>query len=62
MLAAGTAVCITAVFYALMGLFGYLAFPRTAKSNILNSFGGADRVMQARRGRGRAASTATCKQ
>lgn len=40
------AVGITAVFYSIVGLFGYMAFPTTAKSNILNSFGATDHIMQ----------------
>lgn len=42
------AVSLTAVGYAAIGLTGYLAFPHSAKSNILNNFSSKDLLMQVR--------------
>ncbi|GAB4822831.1 hypothetical protein N2152v2_009877 [Parachlorella kessleri] len=44
-----SAILVTGCFYCLVGTFGYLAFPTSAKSNILNSFSPSDRVMQVAR-------------
>lgn len=45
-----SALGLTAVGYALIGETGYAAFPRTAKSNILNNFAADDPVVQVARG------------
>ncbi|PSC71694.1 AAAP family transporter: amino acid [Micractinium conductrix] len=40
------AICLTACFYTLVGLAGYLTFPRTALSNILLNYSNGDKLME----------------
>ncbi|KDD75444.1 hypothetical protein H632_c683p2 [Helicosporidium sp. ATCC 50920] len=44
-----TAIGLTSVGYTIIGLTGYVAFPRTAMSNILNNFSQDDLVVQVAR-------------